>query len=54
MVSWSKRFEVPQPSMIQDSLAVLTFECCRDMQRSCVLQAEKDGLVKRMYERTNA
>jgi len=54
MVSWSKSFEVTQPSMIQDRLAVSTFECCRDMQRSCVLQAENDGLVKRTYERTNA
>jgi len=53
MVSWSKSFEVTQPSIIQDSLAVLTFECCRDMQRRCVLQTENDGLVKRKYERTN-
>jgi hypothetical protein len=54
MVSWSKTFEVTQPSMIQDSLGVLTFECCCDMQKSCVLQVENYGMVKRTYERTKA
>jgi hypothetical protein len=54
MVSWSKSFEVPQPSTTQDGLAALASECCRDVQRSCVLQGGKDGSVKRTYEETNA
>jgi hypothetical protein len=54
MVSWSESFEVTQPSIIQDSLVVLTFEFFRDMQITCVLQTENNGLVKRKYGRLNA